>query len=85
MQELSVESHTSIASQTKNFTYIVGMLNQMKLWKHVGISIGINIYRDYEYDISGGRMVLEDSQWSYQPVFTLNILDIHNPFKKTKK
>ena len=80
-----VEEDIDISSQTKNFTYIVGMLNQMKLWKHIGVSMGINIYLDYEYSFSKSNPLIEGSQWSYQPVFTLNILDIHNPFKKAKK
>jgi len=66
----------------RNFNYIIGILNHIKIWKHLGISMGIHLNREYQYTISEHKILLEDSWWQFQPMFTIDILDVHNPFRK---
>ena len=72
----------SILHSERNFNYIIGILNHIKIWKHLGISMGIHLNREYQYTISEHKILLEDSWWQFQPMFTIDILDIHNPFRK---
>jgi len=72
----------SILHSERNFNYIIGILNHIKIWKHLGISMGIHLNREYQYTISEHKILLEDSQWQFQPMFTIDILDVHNPFGK---
>jgi hypothetical protein len=69
---------------TRNFTYQVGILNHMQIAKHFGTSFGINIFRMHHYEFDDMyEIYLDYSSWIIQPVLTVDILYIHNPFKKS--
>jgi len=44
--------------------------------------MGIHLNREYQYTISEHKILLEDSWWQFQPMFTIDILDGYTPIKK---
>ena len=69
---------------TRDFTYTIGMVNMMRIWNNIGLSFGINIFRNHHYHFNDDdEIYIENSWWYLQPSLSIDILDIRNPFKKS--